>query len=470
MTSCVFSFLFSISLFSSITAVDPAGLKIRITNRALSMLKDQALAFLQEGLVNRPFEERSIGSCTIQRAVITQLAVNQADLRFQANSGFQFVIQNFGFTITFDRQLNLYIFRDTGTSTFEAEGVNVNMAVSLFRNDQGRLNVAVSNCEASANGMVSRSTGPLRRVWDNLLPCVRHLFNHLFCPVVQRYGVTAVNRMLDTVNMDAELFPDFGISIDYSLIRDVQVTAASLDLSFKGLAHRRGEAAAVTSDGVDPVFPGNERMAYLGVSQLFFDSAAVSFYNAGAMGKKLEEVTSVPAKVLLRLRQFFTQPWRLSAPLSAEVGLTEAPRIRITPHGVTVNVRARLRAASTPPSRAPHVIASVSATCEVSVRVTVDGNRLTLPYQQVSCSVVTSNSVKQQLVKPLNTLLTNRISDFMEGWFARGVQLPLPEGVSFTQGTIQYHDGFALVGGDLDFSAEGRRNLQRHLGGEQSRD
>uniref|UniRef100_A0A3B5AXH8 Phospholipid transfer protein-like n=1 Tax=Stegastes partitus TaxID=144197 RepID=A0A3B5AXH8_9TELE len=293
-----------------------------------------------------------------------------------------------------------------------------------------------------------------RRALNWLLQLLRRFFNLLFCPAVQRYGLPYVNQMLDTIAMTAEVFPKFGISIDYSVTRDVQVTATSLDMSFKGLVFRQGENAAALNPGVDPVFTQNGHMAYVGISDFVFNSGATSFYNAGALGKKFEKIPSRATRVLLRIRQFFTQPWRMTAPLVAGIELTEAPRISITQaQGVTVNLRVRVTTASERANSAPKTVSSVSATCQASLKVTIQGsaqeNRLNLPYSNVQCRIVTSNQLKQILVRPLQGLLNDRLNNFLEGWFYGGVPVPLPKGVIFTQGIIEYHDvslHFLLLG------------------------
>nr|XP_020477334.1 phospholipid transfer protein-like [Monopterus albus] len=361
MTSCIFALLFFTSLFSSIAAIEPADFKLRLTDRSLNMLRDQAVAILQE-LVNRPFESFQRSICTIQQFTFTQLVVNQADLRFRENSGFQLVIQNLVVTATFDRQLDLHIIQDRGSSVFEAGGVNVNIEVSLIRTEQGHLRVAIPDCQASADKMQLLSTGTLSLVWNIVQPCLRHFFGVLFCPAVNRFGLPRVNQMLDTIPMSAEVFPGLGINLLYSVTRDVQVTATTLDLSFKGLVYQQGEDIAAVNTGVDPVFSETNLMAYVGVSEFFLNKIATSLYNAGALKKKYEGVPSRFARSAVRFLQFFRQPWHLFNNLATEVGLTELPVLTITQHdGLTIRVRVRVRAVSTPAAREPSVITSVSA-------------------------------------------------------------------------------------------------------------
>ncbi|MEQ2308107.1 hypothetical protein AMECASPLE_024776, partial [Ameca splendens] len=150
---------------------------------------------------------------------------------------------------------------------------------------------------------------------------------------------------------------------------------------------------------------------------------------------------------------FSQQPWNLRQPLEAQVSITEVPSISITRDGFIFNVRPRVEVIS-PGTRTPDVF-SLSAVCPISLMVTVEGNCLTLPSRDVSCRLETSNHT----VAPLNTLLNNKATEFLSGLFGNGVEIPVPEGVNFTQGNIRYENGFVVVGGSLSFTPAGREKL-----------
>ncbi|XP_072224740.1 phospholipid transfer protein-like [Leuresthes tenuis] len=371
MTSCVLSLTFLFSLMVSVAAVDPAGLKVRITSRALTMLRDQAVAVIQEQLLNRPFEGFKYLKCGVTSVKLTRMTINRADISFQENSGFRLVIQNFGTTVS----SNVCVLNFEKNPSFEVTSVSATMEAGLILNDRGRLAVDLKTCEASADRVASR--GVFGSATDLF-------FSAVFCFGVKRFGLPRVNQMLDTIPMNAEVFPSFGISIDYSLTKDIQVTATSLDLSFKGLVFQQGGRPAVANRGVEPVFREASHMAYVGISEYVFNTAAQSFYDAGALGKKYDKINSKLVKAAARIKQFFTQPWNLRAELVAEVGLTEAPSISITQQqGVTFSMRARVRVLSAPDQKQPSEVNSVSAECAVSMKVSVQENRLRLPYKDV---------------------------------------------------------------------------------------
>ncbi|GAA6234716.1 phospholipid transfer protein-like isoform X1 [Lates japonicus] len=250
MTSCVFSLLLFISLFSSIGAQGPVGVKVRVTNQALDMLKNQALAILQEQLVNQPFNDLKCGGgvmkCAIKRLTISKLTVDQADLQFQERTGFMLEIRKFSLFLSYERQLAPCL-GDTGSSIFAVGGLSVSIGMSLQRNKQGHLRVEMPNCQVNAENMALISTGKLKDLWNSLQGCLRGLFNTLFCPLVKMIGLAAANKKLDAMMENREILKQYAINIDYSVTRDVQVTSTNLDVCFKGMVYRKGENRLHTS-------------------------------------------------------------------------------------------------------------------------------------------------------------------------------------------------------------------------------
>ncbi|KAM4535517.1 phospholipid transfer protein-like [Fundulus diaphanus] len=459
MASCMCSLLFIIFVFFPANAVDPAALKIRITSRALNMLNDEARDMFQEQVAETTFEGFQFLNCKVSNVRVTDVNVNQAQLGLVENYGLQFMIENFGFTINFDSTFNLCFFQLKRSLAFVLAGVTATMEVGLTRNKDRRLAADMRTCQASADRMGFSGTGIPRILEEKAQSILAYFVSKVFCPVFMRLGPDLVNRKLNTVPMVANVLPDAGISFDYSLTRDIRVTTTALDMSFKGQAYRQPQPPPVGGDAVEPVFTEDALMAYVGISEFFFNSAARSLYEAGIVEKALSGINSRAAKALLRIKQFFTQPWNLRETLEANVGLTEAPTISITQQdGFIFNMRIKVAVISKG-SGTPNTVFSVSAVCPIRIKVTIQGTHLTLPSGDVSCRLQTRDAFRRFLVAPLNSLLNNKATEFLTGWFGDGVEIPFPEGMNFIQGNTQYQNGFVVVGGDLRFTPAGRQQL-----------
>ncbi|XP_036004039.1 phospholipid transfer protein-like [Fundulus heteroclitus] len=465
MASCMCSLLFIIFVFFPASAVDPAALKIRITNRALNMLRDEARDMFQEQVAKTKFKSFQFLNWKVSNVRVTHVNVNQASLRLVENYGFKFVIKNFGFTINFDSTFLLPFIQLKRSLAFVLAGVTATMEVGLTRNKDRRLAADMRTCQASADRMGFSGTGIPRIFEETAQRILAHFVSKMFCPVFRRLGPDLVNKKLKTIPMVANVLPDAGISFDYSLTRDIRVTTTALDMSFKGQAYRQPQPPPVVGDAVEPLFTEDALMAYVGISEFFFNSASRSLYEAGIIEKALSAINSRVAQALLRIKQVFTQPLNLREALEANVGLTEAPTISITQQdGFIFNMRIKMAVISKG-SGTPNTVFSLSAVCPTRIKVTVQGTRLTLLSGDVSCQLQTSNVFTRFLVAPLNSLLNNKATEFLTGWFGDGVKIPFPEGMNFTQGNIQYQNGFVVVGGDLRFTPAGRQQLVNRLRG-----
>ncbi|XP_015225944.1 PREDICTED: phospholipid transfer protein-like [Cyprinodon variegatus] len=327
------------------------------------------------------------------------------------------------------------------------------MEVGLTRTADGRLEAAMRNCKVSTDQLQIVGTG-LPRIAEGAL---EKLLIYLVCTLINQKGISALNSYLSTAPMVADVFPDLGIKLDYSLTRDIQVTTQSLDMSFKGQAYVQNQPPLMEKGGVEPVFKENNMMAYVGITEFFFSSAARSFYDAGIMSKKFE-IKSKIGKAALRIIQFFTQPWNLRESLQTELKLIEAPTIKITQaDGIIFNIRVAGSVISSG-SRKPTVL-SLSVVCPGSMMITIEGDRLFLPSKDFNCQVESKSVFNKKLNKKIN----KKIQEFLSDWFGEGWKIPFPEGMNFIQGTVQYQNGFVVVGGDLRFTPAGREKVFKKI-------
>ncbi|XP_054907865.1 phospholipid transfer protein-like [Poeciliopsis prolifica] len=459
-----FSFFLFLSFTFSSFGLDPAALKVRITSHALNILRDEALAMFQEQVEGKVFEGFQSNTCGITNVRLTGINVNQAHLSFVENYGFQFMIQNFGFTLNFDATFNLCFFQLRMSPEFILRGVAANMEVGLVRNRNGGLAADMRACQASADQIGFVGTTRFENLEARARRLAASFISTGFCPVFKRIAPFFVNILLNRIPMVAPLPLDLGINFDYTLTRDIQVTATSLDVAFKGQAYREQQPPPVVKKVVEPVFTEDTMMAYIGLSEFFFNSAANCLYEAGSLSKNFDTIDSKVMKFALRVKQFFTQPRNLDEPLKAEVGLTEAPTISITQcDGFVFNMRLRVKVMA-PETQTPDVF-SVSAVCPVSMMVTIDGNRLTLPSKDINCRIETKNKVRKVLVVFLNNKVNKEATKFLSGWFGEGVEIPFPPEINFIQGNIQYEDGYVVVGGDLRSTPAGRQKVAEMVRG-----
>ncbi|XP_035853007.1 phospholipid transfer protein-like [Sander lucioperca] len=440
MTPCVLSLYFLLSLCSSISADGPTGLKVRITNRAPDVLKSFGQAYLKE-LVGKPFPDFQFKGMKAAKCKIKGLTLNRLDVdrdkvvvRFQQDSGLQFEFRDLNFTAELQREINVQRkIVDEGTVNVTGKGVRATIGVRLNQN-QGRLSLEILNCEVKADKIAMKFHQGLGPVLNRFKKLFQHLYKTKICPAIKRHAVPKVNSMLANATMAMSLSKDLGINLDYSLSGDVTVTPNSLDVPFKGVVYHGDIRPTLPAAGVEPVFTESNRMAYVGISELLFQSAAQALYSHGPLQLDVPQIGTIENYVL--------HTWGLPEG-GVEVELTEVPDVTISQDGVSVDVKAIAQSLVNPDL--PHL----PMTCQVRINVDMEGCRLILQALSSECKIEPKTIWGRFLATFVDT--SSKISSFIEEWFDEGVLIPLPERLDFTQMKINYYPGFMVVGGDLNY-------------------
>ncbi|XP_071374655.1 phospholipid transfer protein-like [Centroberyx affinis] len=56
------------------------------------------------------------------------------------------------------------------------------------------------------------------------------------------------------------------------------------------------------------------------------------------------------------------------------------------------------------------------------------------------------------LQAPLKTMLQISVVPLINNWTKRGVQIPLADGMDFIEEVVEYHNGYIVIGANLQFS------------------
>ncbi|CAJ1051206.1 phospholipid transfer protein [Xyrichtys novacula] len=387
MTSCLLSLLFLFPLVSTIKA-QPAGCKIRITDRGLDMLKFETQKFVAEELSNISMPEmkgkEGRFQYTITDVKITELNLANADLQFIPDVGLLFDVQNSSISLTFNRRVLYWFFYDTGNINASADGVDMNTALTLIRDVEGRLKINNITCDANIAKMKAKFSGTLGRVYDFLASLLttgmRFLLNQRICPALDHAALVHVNQLLETIPVRTEV--DEFIGIDYALIDDPVVTSRSLDMYFKGMFFDLANPnETLVNDAVDPVIKEYDRMVYLALSEYFFDSGMFAYYKAGVFQMHIvNEKMSKDMEMLLRTTYFgalmMLNPAWVESPLSLRIAVNSNPKTTIKTSGATVHMTAIVQVMVLPPGQPPVQLSSMTMEAKFNAKVSMKGKRL----------------------------------------------------------------------------------------------
>ncbi|KAM3841517.1 phospholipid transfer protein isoform 2-T4 [Vipera latastei] len=463
---------------AAVAAQTPAC-KMRITHKALELVKQEGLRFVEQELetISIPDLHGKEGRFhyNISNVKVTHLQLNFSELHFQPEQYLAFRINNGSIGVRFRRQLLYWFFYDIGSINTWAEGVNIHTQLRLSRDQAGRLKIANMSCNASIARMNAGFSGTLRKVYEFLAVLittgVRYLLSQQICPALNHAGLVLLNSLLDTVPVRNPV--DKHVGSDYSLLSDPRVTTENIDLDFKGMFFPlREENETLPNLSPEPLLRETERMVYMGLSEYFFDSALFSYYRAGVLNMEFagDEVPK-DLQVLLRASFFgsimLLDPNVADAPLALKLQVTEAPRCTIRTSGTSVSVTALLNIFLAPPEQPPVLLSSLTMESRLSAKVVLHNKALRVQLDLRRFRIYSTQSALESLAllplqAPLKTLLQMTIMPFINENTKRGVQIPLPEGMDFTKEAIRSHSGYLTIGADLQFT-KGLREVIKKL-------
>ncbi|KAM4588617.1 phospholipid transfer protein [Odontesthes bonariensis] len=469
MTSCLLALLFLFYLASNMAAAEPAGCKIRITDKGLEMLKVETQKFVEEELssISMPEMKGKDGrfQYTITDVKITELNLTHADLRFIPDGGLLFDVQNSSISLSFHRRILYWFFYDTGSINASAEGVNINTAVNLIRDDEGRLKINNITCDAKINRMRAKFSGTLGRVYDFLARFVttgmRFFLNQQICPSLNHAALVHVNSMLETIPVRTEV--DQYIGIDYSLIDDPVVSSRSLDMHFRGMFFDLSNPNhTLVNYAVEPAIREYDRMVYLALSEFFFDSGMFSYYSAGIFQMDIvNEKMPKDLEVLLRTTYFgaimMLNPALVDAPISLQIAANSPPKTTIKTSGATVVMVAIVKVMVLPPGQPAVQLSSMTMETKFNAKVSMKGKRLAVHADLRRFKIFSNQSALESLAliplqAPLKTMLQMSVVPLINNWTKRGVRIPLADGMDFVEEVVEYHNGFIVIGANLHFN------------------
>uniref|UniRef100_F7IJD5 Phospholipid transfer protein n=1 Tax=Callithrix jacchus TaxID=9483 RepID=F7IJD5_CALJA len=399
------------------------GCKIRVTSKALELVKQEGLRFLEQELetITIPDLRGKEGHFyyNISEVKVTELQLTSSELDFQPQQELMLQITNASLGLQFRRQL-LYWF------------LKVYEFLSTF----------------ITSGM-------------------RFLLNQQICPVLYHAGTVLLNSLLDTIPVRSSV--DDLVGIDYSLMKDPVASTSNLDMDFRGAFFPLTEKNwSLPNRAVEPQLQEEERMVYVAFSEFFFDSAMESYFRAGALQLSLVG-DKVPhdLDMLLRASYFgsivLLSPAVIDSPLKLELRVLAPPHCTIKPAGTTISVTASVTIALVPPDQPEVQLSSMTMDARLSAKMALRGKALRTQLDLRRFRIYSNQSALESLAliplqAPLKTLLQIAVMPMLNERTWRGVQIPLPEGINFVREVVTNHAGFLTIGADLHF-AKGLREV-----------
>ncbi|XP_064132214.1 phospholipid transfer protein isoform X1 [Loxodonta africana] len=432
------------------------GCKIRITSKALELVKQEGLRFLEQELETITIPDLRGSQVhfyyNISEVKVTELQLTSSELHFHPEQELILQITNASLGLRFRRQLLYWFFYDGGYINASAEGMSIHTALQLSRDPTGQIKVSNISCQASISRIHAAFGGTFKKVYDFLstfiTPGMRFLLNQQICPVFHHAGMVLLNSLLRTLPVRSSV--DELVGIDYSLLKDPVASVSNLDLEFRGaffpLAERNW---SLPNQAVEPQLQEEERMVYVAFSEFFFDSAMESYFQAGALQLSLVG-DKVPhdLDMLLRATYFgsivLLSPAVIDSPMKLELRVTAPPRCTIKPSGTTISITATVTIALVPPNQPEVQLSSMTMDARLSAKMTLRGKALRTQLDLRKFRIYSNQSALESLAliplqDPLKAMLQVGVMPIINERTLRGVQIPLPEGINFVREVVTNH-------------------------------
>uniref|UniRef100_G1NSX2 Phospholipid transfer protein n=1 Tax=Myotis lucifugus TaxID=59463 RepID=G1NSX2_MYOLU len=471
-----FAALFLALLAGAQADAEIPGCKIRITSKALELLKQEGLRFLEQELetVTIPDLGGREGHFyyNISEVTVTEMQLTSSELHFQPEQELVLQTSNSSLGLRFRRQLRYWIFYDGGYINASAQGISIHTALQLSRDPTGRVKVANVSCQASVSKLYAAFEGTFKIVYQFLSTFVtsgmHFLLNQQICPVIHHAGMVLLNSLLDTVPVRSSV--DKLVGIDYSLVKDPVVSSSYMDMEFRGAFFPLAQGNwSLPNRAVEPQLQEEERMVYVAFSEFFFDSALESYFQAGALQLSLVgDKVPKDLDMLLRASYFgsivlLQSPAVIDSPLKLELRVVAPPYCTIKPSGTTVSVTASVTVALVPPNQPEVQLSSMIMDARLSAKMALQGKALRIFIDFREFRIYSNQSALESLAliplqAPLKTMLQFGVMPLLNERTRRGVQIPLPEGMDFVREVVTNHAGFLTIAADLHF-AKGLREV-----------
>nr|XP_003411632.2 phospholipid transfer protein isoform X1 [Loxodonta africana] len=455
------------------------GCKIRITSKALELVKQEGLRFLEQELETITIPDLRGSQVhfyyNISEVKVTELQLTSSELHFHPEQELILQITNASLGLRFRRQLLYWFFYDGGYINASAEGMSIHTALQLSRDPTGQIKVSNISCQASISRIHAAFGGTFKKVYDFLstfiTPGMRFLLNQQICPVFHHAGMVLLNSLLRTLPVRSSV--DELVGIDYSLLKDPVASVSNLDLEFRGaffpLAERNW---SLPNQAVEPQLQEEERMVYVAFSEFFFDSAMESYFQAGALQLSLVG-DKVPhdLDMLLRATYFgsivLLSPAVIDSPMKLELRVTAPPRCTIKPSGTTISITATVTIALVPPNQPEVQLSSMTMDARLSAKMTLRGKALRTQLDLRKFRIYSNQSALESLAliplqDPLKAMLQVGVMPIINERTLRGVQIPLPEGINFVREVVTNHASFLTIGADLHFAKGLREVIEKY--------
>ncbi|XP_074744462.1 bactericidal permeability-increasing protein-like [Strix uralensis] len=453
------------------------GIKARLTRRALEFGQRFVLELLQPLLqkehelnLRGTYDSPVLGTLTytVPRIRIPELQIENFTVDFAEDVGVKLTVQRARIRLSADWGAQLGAVQDKGSIELHMRDLAVAAVLGVSVDGGGRPTVWSAGCDAHSTDLHVEFHRGHSWFYNLLAPllqrALRQQLNKQLCIEIRR-GVGRLEAALKNVKVSTQL--DAFAAIDLSLLGQPAITVQHGDVALKGEFFRVGKWQQRPSSALPVALPvalptAHEPMLLLAVTEFVANSAAFTYFTAGALRRNLSS-DMVPRRFPLQLRTkslglFSPQLQELfpDQPMELHLSARRQPQLSCRPDALHGAIFGSAEAFVVLPNatRVPAFLLNIDA--NVTGKPTITRNRLggTVRLTGLSVEQVTSH-VGPVEVERLETALKFGLWLFGVPWANKrlqaGVPLPVPRGLSLLNPRLSLQEGFVLIATDLHY-------------------
>ncbi|KYO36413.1 BPI fold-containing family C protein [Alligator mississippiensis] len=466
-------FILLLSCFALQLDANP-GLKVRITQKGLDYGWKVGLENIKQEIQNETFQSWSDREnfglvkfyYTVSGLRMNTVEFPDASVSLIPGTGIKLAIEHASATFHANWSIKTWLVRNHGGATVSLSGVFITVIFQVSRDNKGRLSMLFHNCWLSIHDVKVKLSGGASWVFNLFAgylkkPIQAYLDKNL-CPKI-KHKIQRMDAELRTLKVLSQI--DAFAQIDYSLINSPAISKTYINLDLKGTVYPAGNRT-------DPPFvpdpftlpDKNNSMLYLGVSEYFFKSASLAYYNAGAFNITITKEFStyfMPTEVtpnstipeVLQLVQNYT----MSHPLMLTLQSTAAPMISLQTGSLTTEITGYLEMFSVLPNSSLQFIFAGNLTVNTSANMTISKQKLfiSLLLKRFHFSLTRSGvdfSEISLLENFLSRVLWNGAIPAINDKLRKGFPLPNQAQTKFIQPVLEFNQGYLLISTDFHYT------------------
>ncbi|XP_045384552.1 bactericidal permeability-increasing protein isoform X1 [Lemur catta] len=459
---------------TAVTAAINPGAVARISQKGLDYACQEGTAVLQKDLEKIKIPDYSTkfkikflekGSCSFYSMNIRGFQLPSPQIILVPDVGLKFFIGNASVKISGKWKAQKAFIKTSGNFDLTVEGVSISADLKMGSDpDSGKVTLACSSCSEHISNVGLHISGSrlgwlIRLFRKKIESSIRNTIQDKICKVVTDSVSSKLQPYFQNLPVMAKI--DAVAGIDYRLVAPPTATSEYLDGHLKGeffsLAHRIPPPFAPSA----LEFPeDHDRMVYMGLSEYFFNTAGLVYYEAGALKLTLTDET-IPKNSTIRLTTrffgtFLPQVAEMFPNMNMQIviSVSTPPHLSMQSSGLALTPHLEAETFAILPNSSLASLFLLGLSTNASVELGTMSSRLVgeLKLDRLLLELKHSN------IGPFPVALLQAIMDYVvpslvlpriNQRLQKGFPLPMPSHVQLYNLMLRSHPGFLLFGADV---------------------